>query len=318
MIDLFEERRTMERTSLSALVVTTALSIASLGHAVAAPFYASYETSSGDVVAFIVDGTVQAGTDVVVGGAMLTTPTFNGVASPVTGAVLQSWSNFLFSDGKSPTLSFSGSTMNFLWGNTPFTEGFLFDDGTLGANVAPFYAGGPSFGNTFEPFVAANWSLAPAFTFDANYETSAGDHLGFSFWGTIGADNDTVGVITLLADPVFNGVASPVTGAVLQSWSNFLFSDGKSPTLSFSGSTMNFLWGNAPFTEGFLFDDGTLGANVAPFYAGGPSFGNTFEPFVAANWSLARQHAVPEPSMAALILIGLCAVGLGPLRRRRE
>jgi MYXO-CTERM domain-containing protein len=133
-----------------------------MGQALASPFYATYETNTGHVVGLLFDETVQTGGDVVVASDMLMTPTVDGVASPVAGATVQSWSNFLFNDGTSPTLSFSGSTMNLLWADTPFTDGIVFDDATLTGFGAPVYVGGPSFGDTLEPFAPANWSLAPA------------------------------------------------------------------------------------------------------------------------------------------------------------
>lgn len=154
----------MSKNLLRTTVATLALASALVDQAVASPFYATYETDTGHVVAFLVDGTIQAGGDVIVATDMLMTPTVNGVASPVA---------------------------NFLWANTPFTDGFVFDDATLTAFGAPVYAGGPSFGDTLEPFGSARWSLVPVQTFDATYETSAGDLLAFSFYGLTHSGNDT-------------------------------------------------------------------------------------------------------------------------------
>lgn len=150
----------LKRNILIALVLLFS-SLYTVGQTLAAPYYATYYTSAGNRIAFMLDGTAQSGGDIVQVNNILTSPTFNGTAANIPSATLQSWSNFLFSDNTTPALSFSGNTLNFFWGdpNIAANEAIIFDDSTLTAFGAPIFAGGASFGNTLEAFNANNWSL---------------------------------------------------------------------------------------------------------------------------------------------------------------
>ncbi|HKX40838.1 MAG TPA: PEP-CTERM sorting domain-containing protein [Burkholderiaceae bacterium] len=162
-------------------------------------------------------------------------------------------------------------------------------------------------------------------TFDFSYTASTGVLSG-RLEGTLLGDNNTI-VVSSIDFTAFNGTAGPSLPFV-SSAIEWQFGGAHEPTISLDGSFMDI--GTCSFLttdkgcfqgQGFIFDTtGWLsqqfrpGTPLQPFVNLSPAFGNTVEPFHAANWAIA---AIPEPSSYALMLMGLGAIGMVTTRRRR-
>ncbi len=122
-------------------------------------FIGSYTLSSGQVVEFHAEGTVQGDLDTVIIDSFLATPTFDSVAPLVTNPQFHS-----------NTVSFSGDTLDLGW----------FGDGSVGFQLDSqhsFFASGPGYGNTQES-LNDSFTLTtipePATLFDDNEGRSQG------------------------------------------------------------------------------------------------------------------------------------------------
>ena len=132
-------------------------------------FNAAYELVGGDVVSFMLDGSIDIDGDTVVVNSLLMTPEFNGTA-PSLGAISGFLSVTDVLAGLVPgdqvaqpaLLSFSGETLDFIFLNLFVGEGL---DGFALSNPTDeidtdFYSAGISYGATQEEFVSARWSLS--------------------------------------------------------------------------------------------------------------------------------------------------------------
>ena len=131
-------------------------------------FNAAYELEGGDVVSFMLDGSIDIDGDTVVVNSLLMTPEFNGTA-PSLGAISGFLSITDVLDLLAPgdpvvnpaLLSFSGDGMDFAFFNDFNDDGFFLDTAGVFFGVPGFLAG-VSYGDTEgELFVSARWSLVP-------------------------------------------------------------------------------------------------------------------------------------------------------------
>ncbi len=164
-------------------------------------------------------------------------------------------------------------------------------------------------------------TTASAGTFNFSYTTSKGGVLTGQVTGILQADLNTVIVSSLLSTE-FNGVSGPAL-PFLTSVSGFFLSSGLSPALSLDGSVMDFCAATAPCSSvGFLFAPAGIAASV-PIYNATTFYGNAFEQFAPARWSMTAARlsdvsspAVPEP--ASLLLMGTAMAALATLAHRRR
>lgn len=147
---------------IQVLAAAAAITAAGLSApAYASLFNVSYTISTGGMVEFTVDGTLQGDGDTVVVNSLPTTPTFDGVA-PALGAVSGFLSVTDADNGLAPgdpgvvpaALSLSGWTLDFVFFNDHDLDGFGFETG--------WYESGDSYGDVDEPFNQSKWSMAPA------------------------------------------------------------------------------------------------------------------------------------------------------------
>lgn len=158
-------------------------------------------------------------------------------------------------------------------------------------------------------------SAVPAQTFDFSYITSNGVLNGTAV-GTLQSDNNSVVVTSLVADfTPTGGVAAGVP--LLPLGGRVLVGGGGIPTLSLNGLNNSIsACTTLACSDGFII----VPANVLgpiPLYNGGPSYGFSFQPFNAANWSMQQVStgAIPEPSSWMMLIAGFGLVG-AVLRRR--
>ncbi len=154
-----------------------------------------------------------------------------------------------------------------------------------------------------------------------SYTMSSGDVLAGKLDGTLQADGNTF---------VVDGVIQPTT-----------FDGNPGPPLSFVGSVDNFFFG-IPFpgaaqvtvdgtfmdflacdsagcpNDGYAFLAGDATADIfGSTFVGGPSYGNTQEAFVAADWQASvLVESTPEPDSVLLLLTVLGIAGYLRLQRR--
>ena len=137
------------------LGLVMALAFAVPGAASATPLNFSYETEGGDVLAGMMQGTIQADLDTVIVDSV-SMVTFGGYPVP-DAPFVTSVSDYL--NSAVPALvSFSGSTMDFCAAIEPCAiEGFLF--GITGEGGLVFNSSG-DFGGVLETFAPERWSLS--------------------------------------------------------------------------------------------------------------------------------------------------------------
>ena len=121
----------------------------------------SYTLELGEVLTGVVDGDIQGDNDTVIVNS-ITDLTFSGSAAPALPFV-ESAIEF-FTGGAipgEPTLSLSGTTLDFIaCPDATCNDGFLFETSGLVVG-SPAYISGSSFGNAFELYNQANYSLTP-------------------------------------------------------------------------------------------------------------------------------------------------------------
>ena len=147
--------------------------------------------------------------------------------------------------------------------------------------------------------------VASAATFNFSYTSSAGT-ITATVDGTLQPDNNKV-FVSSISNTTFNGSpapALPLTGS-------FVGSLTVQAVLSLDGSGLDFVACDNTFcVNGFGFLPPGV---IAPFtvFASGPAYGQSFEPFVLANYSLtpAGTPTVPEPA-TVLGLLSVAGVGL--------
>jgi hypothetical protein len=142
-----------------------------------------------------------------------------------------------------------------------------------------------------------------AVNFSFSYILSSGDNLTGEVIGDLQGDGDTI-IVSKVVSSEFNLVLGPSLPFV-NSVSNAIQGSGIPPTLSLSGSRMDFLAATDRVqTEGFAFD-GTGIFYGYPAFVSSPFYGGSFEKYNQANWSM---KAVPEP---LTILGAMTATGFG-------
>ena len=154
--------------------------------------------------------------------------------------------------------------------------------------------------------------VASAATFNFSYTSSAGT-ITATVDGTLQPDNNTV-FVSSISNTTFNGSPAPALPFIGSAFD--LFSTGF-PTgqavLSLDGSGLDFgTCNNTGCADGFAFVPATaFGVEV---FASGTAYGQSFEPFILANYSLTT---VPEPA-TVLGLLSVAGVGLLCKRRKLE
>ena len=153
--------------------------------------------------------------------------------------------------------------------------------------------------------------VASAATFNFSYTSSKGT-ITATVDGTLQPDNNTV-LVSSISNTTFNGSPAPALPFIGSAFDFFVnnFPTGQA-VLSLDGSGLDFIacdntnCNNNRF--GFL--PPSVPTQVALF-ASGPAYGQSFEPFILANYSLttAAPTAVPEPA-TVLGLLSVAGVGL--------
>jgi hypothetical protein len=160
---------------------------------------------------------------------------------------------------------------------------------------------------------------AKASVYNFSYEYSTGDILSGQFNGTISSGDSNVLEVSSVVNAFFNSVAGPSL-PILLSASDFLFSSGTPPLVSFDGSVMDIVYADTlAADDGFVFLDATFAPPNGAVNTG-PSFGNFTpgEEFVRENWSLTAVSETPLPASFPLFATGLGAMGLLGWRRKRK
>ena len=154
--------------------------------------------------------------------------------------------------------------------------------------------------------------VASAATFNLSYTSSAGT-ITATVDGTLQPDNNTV-FVSSISNTTFNGSPAPALPFIGSAFDFFVnnFPTGQA-VLSLDGSGLDFAsCVTTVCDDGFSFLPTTLfGVEV---FASGPAYGQSFEPFVLANYSLTP---VPEPA-TVLGLLSVAGVGLLCKRRKLE
>jgi hypothetical protein len=152
---------------------------------------------------------------------------------------------------------------------------------------------------------------AQAALFHFSYTTSTGVLTG-TLDGTLQSDNDTV-FVTAVGPAFFNGVPGPAL-PVLSSATTFLGGSAP-PTVSLSGLNLDIYTATSAGDDGFTFIPAGL-FGPEPVFISGPSFGEIFEGFDRANWSLTPK-SVPVPEPSAVVALALVGGGLLLSQRRK-
>ncbi|MEM0945724.1 MAG: hypothetical protein AAGI70_17475, partial [Pseudomonadota bacterium] len=125
--------------------------------------------------------------------------------------------------------------------------------------------------------------------------------------GILQGDMNTV-IVSGVDNAAVNGVLGPPILSV-DSVSNFLTGDGAPAVLTLDGSGLNLFAFGPTSTDTFVFDT-VLSLFSVPAFTAGSGFGNGFENFNLANYSLTAASAtIPLPATGWLMLAALGAVG---------
>lgn len=159
--------------------------------------------------------------------------------------------------------------------------------------------------------------------FNANYTLVTGDVITFMLDGSVEADLDTVVVNSILMTPEFNGTTPPL--GLISGFQSTTDATNAVPLsgpivapalLSISGSSMDFVYFNdgVSLTDGFLFTTDF----APPVFTAGISYGNTFENFDTAAWTLTEKQPSQAPAPGTIALMGLGLMGLLGFGRRQH
>ncbi len=161
----------------------------------------------------------------------------------------------------------------------------------------------------FSPSASSIEPAAESTGFNFSYTYENGDILSGMMTGEIQEDGDTV-IISAVTMPMFNGSPAPDIGFVESFVESNTGIEG-SPTVSFSGSTMDIIACNnkTPCNDGFAFD-GTGFVEGFPTFQGNVSFGDVLEEYNPANWSLSAKSTPTTPEPNTLIALGFIGSGL--------
>jgi len=146
--------------------------------------------------------------------------------------------------------------------------------------------------------------VASAATFNLSYTSSTGT-ITATVDGTLQPDNNTV-FVSSISNTTFNGSPAPALPFIGSAFDFFVnnFPTGQA-VLSLDGSGLDFAsCVTTVCDDGFSFLP--PGVFAVEFFASGTSYGQSFEPFVLANYSLTP---VPEPA-TVLGLLSVAGVGL--------
>jgi hypothetical protein len=153
-----------------------------------------------------------------------------------------------------------------------------------------------------------------AATFDFSYELESGQVLAGIVSGDLQGDNDTV-IVSSISSVSFGG--APATAfPFVDSATNYPLSSGTLPTLTLSGTFLDFIaCTSAVCFDGFLFDT-TGSISGFQLFNSGPGLGEALEQYSSARYSLTPRDLAPIPLPAgALLLLGSLG-GFAALRRR--
>lgn len=152
-----------------------------------------------------------------------------------------------------------------------------------------------------------------------SYTMLSGDILAGQLEGTLQADNNTFVVDAVIPPTTFDG--NPGTPlSFIESADDFALGIPSTPTVTVDGTFMDFIdCDSAACNDGFAFAAGDAAATAAAgsFFAAGPTYGHTNEPFIAADWQASVQVVpTPEPEAILLLLTVLGIAGYLRLQRR--
>jgi len=163
--------------------------------------------------------------------------------------------------------------------------------------------------------LAGSATVADAAQWDFSYVATVGTISG-RIDGTLQGDANTI-FVSSLSGRQFNGTPGPAL-PFLVSATTALSGIPVPLTLSLDGSANDIIACSTDTTSLGCSDDGFAFAPVGflvPVFASGPAYGNAFEAYNAANWSI-TPAAIPEPSSWAMLNAGFGLVGAVARRRR--
>ncbi len=290
----------------------------------------SYEDASGASFSGTLEGTPIAFDRVQV--SQVTVTHFAGYGFPAF-PVLSALSDLVSSSGLPPVVSFSGSFMDLgICSEASCTVDFIFigDLSALTSHDPGFWAGLSSFEISNEAFDPERWKLIPldpsftSGTYHWSYRSNTGDRFSGTLEGT-GAGVDHVVVSSFEVSEW--SIHTPPGLSVVSATSDLVSSSGLQPTVSVSGSFMDFAaCSESTCAADFLLTgDLSLFTGFDPaFYAGASGFEYANEQFEAERWRLIPPFSEPQPvgmlpfgaSALLMLVLGRATARFAPDRNR--